>query len=195
MKKLGVLIGSTDKEPKKINPRAKLLVHLLPSSCDKVIVQYYPSFRINCVLPAQTHKVQSRSHSHWRTGLNGIEVEHKAPPLMFSATYCASIQISAFLRTGIWAPPNFQLFQVDLKRNKAVWGRVYNMPNVYNNNGNICWGGVTVPQNLRAANSNFWATSFNGDLSRAKTVDGIARYMSRYKIRSKWLDITQQRSC
>jgi hypothetical protein len=193
LEKLGILVGPTDKEPKKINPRAKLLVHLLPSTCDKVIVQYYPSFRINCVLPAQVYKVQAYGRDRWGAKPH-TEVDHKAPPVMFSATYCSNVQFSAFLKntTGAWGHPNFQLFQVDLKRNKAVWGRVYKMPNVYGNNGNICWGGVSVPQNLRAANSRFWSTPFNGDLSRASTTEGVAKYMGRYRIRSKWLDITQQ---
>lgn len=138
-------------------------IMLLPSDCTKIIVQYSPLFKMAVVLPAQERSVFVSNYST-DPSVAAVPATIRTPELLMVQIGLAHHRRVKYQTQSAAA---FSIYALDSDCKDAIKGRPYVLANVHPG-GSICWGRQNVPTDLRQANSQFFASPFNTDLSPGK---------------------------
>lgn len=123
----------------------KNAIFLLPSESIQTIIQYSPQFVVSTMIPPAKRSIEVPVNLDPK-GL----VEIETPPLLW-------IHRLRFVGNQT-VQSMFELFTIDPQDQSKILAQGLIGPHV--SNGQICWGGVKLPGNIKDAHSRFWASSF-----------------------------------
>jgi len=164
-----------------LEPENRLFLCTLPTNSRSIVVNLTGStVRISCLIPSQKLTIQFDKY-------DGNIKTHviKIPNLLISLRYCD-------IPNKTVAIDSTRIYAINTNIQDRIIATPYLLSNV-SNNGEICWGGLKIPANLRVMFNTYWGSVFNNDLTqKQKYSKHIKKYYKKILNKQKYVDITEE---
>lgn len=135
----------------------KLFVSSLPKDTTSVVVRPENGIRISAVIPPQKLKIRVVKFSdgfYKKT----VRCNITTPNILISIKY---VDVPVFGHVPVF---NSHLFAMDISSTEKIMLTPYKISNVMEG-GEICWGDLAQPSNLKLAFNSYFGSQFNQDLT------------------------------